>query len=85
MLSGQFPSSFAVELNPTIQIGSLVMICAQCNSEMSKKWHPSVAKASGGSAVVWACSVCGCELTQADMKLSAKQSAEPLCSASTTT
>ena len=61
------------------------MICPQCNSEMSKKWHPSAAKASGGSGVVWACSVCGCQLTQADMKLSAKHASEPLSSDSTTT
>lgn len=60
------------------------MICPQCNSEMSRKWHPSVAKASG-APVVWACSVCGYQLTQADMKLSAKQASEPLSSDSTTT
>jgi hypothetical protein len=56
------------------------MICVDCNSEMSKKWHPSAAKAMGGVAVVWACGVCGSKLTQADMKLSAKQqsSATPL-------
>ena len=60
------------------------MTCPQCNSEMSKKWHPSAAKESTGTMVVWRCSVCGCELTQADMKLSAKQSAEPFSSARTT-
>ena len=60
------------------------MTCPQCNSEMSKKWHPSAAKASGGAAVAWACSVCGCQLTQADLKLSAKLAAEAQ-SASTTT
>jgi hypothetical protein len=49
------------------------MICVDCNSEMSKKWHPSSAKVLGGVAVVWACSVCGSQLTQANMKLSAKQ------------
>ena len=60
------------------------MTCPNCNVEMSKKWHPGAAGASGGSAVVWACGVCGCQLTKADMKLAAKQSAEPLCSAPTT-
>ena len=60
------------------------MICPQCNSEMSKKGHPSAAKASAGAPVVWACSVCGCQLTQADLKLSAKQASEPLSSESAT-
>jgi hypothetical protein len=49
------------------------MICGECNSEMSKKWHPSTAKVMGGLGVVWECSVCGSQLTQADMKVSAKQ------------
>ena len=44
---------------------------------MSKKWNPSAAKVPGGAAVVWECSVCGCQLTQAEMKLSAKHAAEP--------
>jgi len=48
------------------------MICPECNSEMSKKWNPSTAKTMAGEAVVWECGVCGCQLTQADMKLSAK-------------
>ena len=61
------------------------MICPQCNNEMSKKWHPSAAKVTVGAAVVWACSVCGCQLTQADMKLSAKQAAEPVRSGPTAT
>ena len=60
------------------------MTCPQCNSEMSKKWHPSAAKRSTGEAVAWSCGVCGCQFTQADMKHSAKQSAEPPCSAPTT-
>jgi hypothetical protein len=51
------------------------MICGECNSEMSKKWHPSAAKVMGGVSVVWECSVCGSQLTQADMKPSAKQQA----------
>ena len=59
------------------------MTCPQCNSEMSKKWHPSAAKVMGSAAVVWACSVCGCQLTQADMKLSAKHAVDPLNSALT--
>ena len=55
------------------------MNCPHCNVEMSKKWRPSAAKASGGSAMTWACGVCGCQLTKADMKRSAKQlAAEPL-------
>jgi len=61
------------------------MICPQCTNEMSKKWHPSGAKAAVGAAVVWACSVCGCQLTQADMKLSAKHAAEPVRPGSTAT
>ena len=50
------------------------MICPQCHSEMSKKWNPSSAKTAAGAAVAWECSVCGCKLTQADMKSSAKLS-----------
>jgi transcription elongation factor Elf1 len=61
------------------------MTCPQCNSEMSKKWHPSAAKVTAGTAVVWACGVCGWQLTQADMKLSTKHAAEPLLSGSTAT
>ena len=57
------------------------MICPNCHIEMSKKWHPSSANASAGSAVVWACGVCGCHLTKAEMTLLAKQTAEPLRSA----
>lgn len=57
--------------------------CPDCNVEMSKKWHTSGAKAAGGLAMVWTCSVCGCQLTKAEMKLPAKQSAEALCSAPT--
>ena len=61
------------------------MTCPQCNSEMSKRWQPSGAKMTAGEAVIWACGVCGCQLTQADMKLSAKHAAEALPSAPTTT
>ena len=61
------------------------MICPQCNNEMSKKWHPSAAKVTIGAAVVWACGVCGCQLTQADMKPSAKHAAAPVCPGSTAT
>ena len=61
------------------------MICPQCNNEMSKKWNPSAAKVTVGAAVVWACSVCGCQLTQADIKLSAKHAAPPVCPDSTAT
>jgi len=39
------------------------MNCPECNSEMSKKWHPTAARAMGGTAVTWECGVCGCELT----------------------
>lgn len=57
------------------------MICPQCSGEMSKKWNPqNAAKVVYGSAVVWACGVCGCQLTQAEMKLSSKdrrKSTEP--------
>ena len=53
------------------------MTCPECKSEMSKKWHPSAAKGGAGSAVVWGCSVCGFHVTQADIKLSAKQSLAP--------
>ena len=49
------------------------MKCPECNSEMSKKWNPGTAKTVPGAAVVWECGVCGCQLTQADLKLSAKQ------------
>ncbi len=49
------------------------MICPQCNGEMSKKWNvQGSAKVEAGSTVVWACGVCGCQLTQADMKQAAK-------------
>ena len=48
------------------------MICPQCDSEMSKKWNPSSANTPVVAAVVWECGVCGCKLTQADMKVSAK-------------
>lgn len=63
------------------------MICPQCIGEMSKKWHTqSAAKVAPGSVVVWACGVCGCQLTQAEMKLSSKdrhKSAEPVHSVAT--
>jgi hypothetical protein len=52
------------------------MICVDCNSEMSKKWHPS-AKVIGGAPVVWECGVCGNQLTQADLKLLAKRQRTP--------
>ena len=48
------------------------MICPQCDNEMSKKWNPSSAKHLAGAAVAWECGVCGCQLTQADMKSAAK-------------
>ena len=60
------------------------MTCPQCNSEMSKKWQSGSAKLTARAAVVWACGVCGCQLTQADMKL-AKQARVPLPDCSTTT
>jgi hypothetical protein len=53
------------------------MICPQCNGEMSKKWRPErVSKIAMGSAVVWACGVCGRQLTRAEMKLLAKDRQE---------
>ena len=61
------------------------MNCPQCNSEMSKRWHPGGAKMAAGTAVIWACGVCGCQLTQAEMKRSAKHVAEPPPSPPTTT
>ena len=45
------------------------MTCPQCDSEMSRKWNTSSAKAMAGAAVVWACGVCGCKLTQAEMRV----------------
>ena len=48
------------------------MICPECNSEMSRKWRPKNAAQVTADAVVWACGVCGTQLTQADIKLSAK-------------
>ena len=58
------------------------MICPQCSGEMSKKWNPqSAAKVPAGSAVIWSCGVCGCQLTQADLKPSSKdrhELADPL-------
>ena len=58
------------------------MTCPQCKAEMSKKWHPEkwhpdAAKLTAGSAVVWGCGVCGCQLTQAEMNLSAKRRRSP--------
>jgi hypothetical protein len=50
------------------------MVCPQCAAEMSRKWSPNATKAVGATAVVWACGVCGCQLTQADLKTLAKQS-----------
>jgi len=44
---------------------------------MSKKWTPSSANIMAGAAVMWECSVCGHQITQADMKASAKQSRGP--------
>lgn len=65
------------------------MICPQCSGEMSKKWNPqTTAKVSPGSAVVWACGVCGATLTQSEIKLSSKdkhKAVEPLDPAATST
>ena len=61
------------------------MICVECNSEMSKKWHPSAAKVAGDAVVVWACSVCGSQLNQSDMKLSAKRQSSAVAPDATAT
>lgn len=56
------------------------MICAQCCGEMSKKWTPKSAVAvTDVSTVVWECGVCGCRLTQAEIKSSStnKRKAQP--------
>ncbi len=57
------------------------MKCPECRGEMSKKWNPQTAvRVAPGSAVVWECSVCGHQLTQAEMKMAEqgrqKQAAE---------
>lgn len=58
------------------------MICTECNSEMSKKWHPGTAKAMGGAIVTWACGVCGYQLLQDKTRISADRAAEPLAPSS---
>ena len=58
------------------------MACTECNSEMSKKWHPGAAKAPGGAAVTWACGVCGHELLHEKTKLTPKDVEDPLDSIS---
>jgi hypothetical protein len=63
------------------QGGWCSMICPQCSGEMSKKWNPQrAAKVPAGSAVLWSCGVCGCQLTQAELKPSKdrQKSIDPL-------
>ena len=49
------------------------MICNECGSEMSKKWHPKRAgEVETDCVVVWSCSVCGNQLTRSAMKLAGK-------------
>ena len=49
------------------------MICNECGSEMSKKWHPKRAgEVETDCVVVWSCSVCGNQLTRGAMKPAAK-------------
>ena len=80
----RFDSGVKVSTKVKIKNGRLIMICPQCSAEMSKKWHPqSAVKAAKVSAVVWACGVCGCQLTRAEIKLwsrARQKSAEPLAS-----
>jgi len=45
------------------------MICPDCKSEMSKKWHArSAGEVTAAPGLVWSCGVCGGQLTMADMK-----------------
>lgn len=54
------------------------MICAKCSGEMSKKWTPkSATKVTDGSTVIWECGVCGCQLTQAEIKSAAISRRKP--------
>jgi len=49
------------------------VICHECGGEMSKKWHPKRAgEVETDCVVVWACSLCGSQLTRGAMKLAAK-------------
>ena len=49
------------------------MICHECGGEMSKKWHPKRAgEVETDCVVVWACSLCGSQLTRGAMKLAGK-------------
>jgi transposase-like protein len=47
------------------------MNCPQCSAEMTKKWHPRTAMKLAVSQ--WACGVCGCQHTHADMKTATKE------------
>lgn len=54
------------------------MTCPECRGEMSKKWNPqSAVRVAPGTAVVWECSVCGCQLTQAELKQASKSRQKP--------
>jgi hypothetical protein len=49
------------------------VICNECGSEMSKKWHPKRAgEVETDCVVFWSCSVCGSQLTRGAMKRAAK-------------
>jgi hypothetical protein len=62
------------------------MKCPECRVEMSKKWNPQTAvRVAPGSAVVWECSVCGHQLTQAEMKLASKGRQKPVAELNTVT
>ena len=53
------------------------MICHECGGEMSKKWHPKRAgEVETDCVVVWACSLCGSQLTRGAMKLAGKDRQE---------
>lgn len=57
------------------------MICHECGGEMSKKWHPKRAgEVETDCVVVWACSLCGSQLTRGAMKLAAKHRQKPTTS-----
>lgn len=49
------------------------MICPECNGEMSKKWQPKPASQATGLAIVlWACGICGYQISPNDPKVPSK-------------
>ena len=49
------------------------MICPECNSEMSKKWQPKPAcQVIGLATVLWACGICGHQVSPHDPKAPSK-------------